>query len=176
MLLYLSDNLLRVVRMRPLASIAVNGDRYSVGYSQRHPQVPGLSTVSSAAESVHHNSAQTCDHDDDPDREHRGDNSLAAMYGDYGHETGYPGADSDPRPRRLDPARSLKLCRGMGIWRVSAHFCVYSLVDFRANPIDQAFCDRAVIVAAKFMMCCCCGSDLVPRRLIHGVTIHLKYW
>jgi hypothetical protein len=25
-------------------------------------------------------------------------------------------------------------------------------------------------------MRCCCGSDIVPGHLIHGVTIHLKYW
>ena len=31
---------------------------------------------------------------------------------------------------------------------------VYSLVDLRADPLDQAFCDRAVIVAAKFVMRC----------------------
>jgi hypothetical protein len=33
MLLYLGTDLLRVVRMRPLVSVAVSGDRYSVGYS-----------------------------------------------------------------------------------------------------------------------------------------------
>jgi hypothetical protein len=33
MLLHLGNDLLRVVRMRPLVSVAVSGDRYSVGYS-----------------------------------------------------------------------------------------------------------------------------------------------
>jgi len=33
MLLYLGTDLLRVVRMRPLASVGVSGDRYSVSYS-----------------------------------------------------------------------------------------------------------------------------------------------
>jgi hypothetical protein len=33
MLLYLGTDLLQVVRMRPLVSVAVSGDRYSVGYS-----------------------------------------------------------------------------------------------------------------------------------------------
>ena len=33
MLLYLGNELLRVVRMRPLVSVVVSGDRYSVGYS-----------------------------------------------------------------------------------------------------------------------------------------------
>ena len=33
MLLYLGTDLLQVVRMRPLASAAVSGDRYSVSYS-----------------------------------------------------------------------------------------------------------------------------------------------
>jgi hypothetical protein len=33
MRLYLVNDLLRVVRMRPLASVAVSGDRYSVCYS-----------------------------------------------------------------------------------------------------------------------------------------------
>jgi hypothetical protein len=32
-LLYLGNDLLRVVRMRPLVSVTVGGDRYSVGYS-----------------------------------------------------------------------------------------------------------------------------------------------
>jgi hypothetical protein len=47
-------------------------------------------------------------------------------------------------------------------WRTSAELDVYPLVDLRTNPIDQAFCDRAVIVAAKFVMRCCSGSDVVP--------------
>jgi len=51
---------------------------------------------------------------------------------------------------------------------------VYPLVDLRADPIDQAFCDRAVIIAAEFTMSCCCGSYVIPGRLIHSVTIHLK--
>ena len=63
----------------------------------------------------------------------------------------------------------------MRTWRASAHSGVYSLVDLRADPIDQAFCDRAVIVAAKFVMCCCCGSDVVPGCLIHRVTLHLNH-
>ena len=33
LLSYLGDELLRVVRTRPLVSVAVSGDRYSVGYS-----------------------------------------------------------------------------------------------------------------------------------------------
>lgn len=33
MLLYPGNDLLRVVRMRPLASVAVSGGRYPVGYS-----------------------------------------------------------------------------------------------------------------------------------------------
>ncbi len=42
--------------------------------------------------------------------------------------------------------------------------------------INQAFCDRVVIVAAKFLVHCCCGSDVIPGRLIHGITIRLRYW
>jgi hypothetical protein len=49
------------------------------------------------------------------------------------------------------------------------------LSNLRADPIDQAFGDRVVIVAAKFLMHCCCGSDVIPGGLIHGITLHLKY-
>jgi hypothetical protein len=51
-----------------------------------------------------------------------------------------------------------------GTRRTGAQLGVYSLVDLRADPIDRAFCDRVVMVAAKFVMCCC-GSDLVPDGL-----------
>jgi hypothetical protein len=57
---------------------------------------------------------------------------------------------------------------------MSAEPGVYPLVDLCADPIDQAFCDRAVVVAAEFVMSRCCGSDVVPGCLIHSVTIRLK--
>jgi len=54
---------------------------------------------------------------------------------------------------------------------------VYSPIDLRADPIDQAVCNRILMVAAKFATCCCCcSSDVIPGCLIHGVTIYRKRW
>jgi Phage integrase family len=49
-----------------------------------------------------------------------------------------------------------------------------SLVDLCANPIDQALCDRDVIVSAEFAVRCRRGSDVIMRSLLHGDTIHRK--
>jgi hypothetical protein len=48
---------------------------------------------------------------------------------------------------------------------------VYPLVDLRTDPIDQALCDRTVIVAAKFVMHCCYGSDGAGLGLSGAVLI-----
>jgi hypothetical protein len=39
MLSYLGNDLLRAIRTRPLVSVAVSGDRYSVGYSAPRERV-----------------------------------------------------------------------------------------------------------------------------------------
>ena len=130
-----------------------------------------------AAVPAHRSCAQASDCQDDPDRDYRRSDGLAltTAVSDQSHETGNPGTDPGTGPHRLDPVRLPNLRRRTGIWRAGAQPGVYSLVDLRADPIDQAFCDRTVIVAAKFVMRRCCGSDFVPGHLIHGVTIHLKY-
>jgi hypothetical protein len=129
-----------------------------------------------AAVPTHRGCAQTGHCQDDPYGDHRRSHGLALItaVSDQGYEAGDPGTDPGTGPCRLNLARLRNPRWGPGNRRSSAQLGVYSLVDFRADPVNQAFCDRAVIVAAKFVMCCCCGSDVIPRRLVHGVTLHLK--
>ena len=47
------------------------------------------------------------------------------------------------------------------------------LIDLRADPLDQALGDRAVIIAAKFMMRCRRRGDVLTGKLVHGDKIHL---
>jgi hypothetical protein len=47
MLFYLGTDLLQLVRMRPLVSVAVNGGRYSVVYSATHEPGNQLRSIAS---------------------------------------------------------------------------------------------------------------------------------
>jgi hypothetical protein len=119
-----------------------------------------------------------CQNDPDPDHGRDDRSAVSArvvVVGDHRYKTSNPRADSHANPRHLGPARRQRRHRRAGGRAGRAEPSVDPFVDLRADPIDEALRDRAVIIAAKFAMCCRCGGDVIPSSLFHGITIHRKY-
>ena len=98
---------------------------------------------------------------------------TVACFREHGRNTSDPGADHGAGPHRLVSAHLGGFHFRARPSRTYAEPGVDPLVDLRAYPLHQSLGDRFVISAAQLAMRCRCCGDLVPRFLIHALTIRL---